>query len=153
MAVNSVWHRFLCNNLHYIASGWLERHTSQKRWNLYILDECMYNWILAHFHIQPLLRMSIRCGCTSHNRRTELSYDHREKHHWTGRKQPCSLWTTSHYYLVQSLLNLQLPLSILHERVCIRQRIQSPCPALCSTFCRDHTGTWDLALYRCPQPR
>ena len=105
----------------------------------------MYNQILIHFHIQPLLWMSIHCESTSRNHRTELPYEHWEQHHCTGRNQPCSLCNTSHYCQFQSLTSRQLPsLSILHESVFRSQYIWSPCPTPCSIFCKDYTGTWDL---------
>ena len=95
----------------------------------------MYNQILIHFHIQPLLWMSIHCESTSRNHRTELLYEHWEQHHWTDRNQPCSLCNTNHYCQFQSLTSHQLPsLNILHESVFRSQYIRSLCPTPCSIF-------------------
>ena len=95
----------------------------------------MYNQILIHFHIQPLLWMSIHCESTSRNHRTELPYEHWEQHHCTGRNQPCSLCNTNHYCQFQFLTSHQLPsLSILHESVFRCQNIRSTYPSSCSIF-------------------
>ena len=62
-----------------------QQRKSPKSWKIHILDKSMYNQILIHFQIQPLLWMSIHCESTSCNHRTELSYEHWEQHHCTGR--------------------------------------------------------------------
>ena len=66
----------------------------------------MYNQILIHFHIMPLLWMSIHCESTSRNHRTELPYEHWEQHHCTIRNQSCSLCNTNHYCQFQSLTSI-----------------------------------------------
>ena len=108
-----------------------------------ILDKSMYSQILIHFHNQPLLWMRIHCESTSSNHRTELPHELWEQHHCTGRSQPCSLCSTSHYFQFQFLTSHQLPsLSILHESVFRSQNIRPPCPIHCGIVLQ--TLHWDL---------
>ena len=141
-----------CRQFMYLVISFLVLRAGYGIW-LYQFLIIAYLFTLIHFHIQPLLWMSIHCESTSRNHRTELPYEHWEQHHCTGRNQPCSLCNTNHYCQFQSLTSHQLPsLSILHENVFRSQYIRSPCPTPCSIFCKDYTGTWDLGLFRCPQP-
>ena len=105
----------------------VQQRKSPKSWKTHILDKSMYNQILIHFHIQPLLWMNLHCESTSRNHLTELPYEHWEQHHCTGRNQPCSLCNTNPYCQFQSLTSHQLQsLSILHESVFRSQYIQTP---------------------------